>query len=344
MSKRKCFRLSATCLCTLLAITLIFFVLGTQAEAKTIKLKMATADGSKGTPAADTLDMWADLIEKKSNGNIKVEVYYQGELGGQRETFDQFIMGNIHMMLTWPLVSHDKRLSVLYTPYMFTTWDSALKAYQPGGWFNGLIDGLFKDAGLKFFGPWPEGFGGIASRKHYATTIDEVKQSGLKIRTAPAFPQPLSVKALGYQAAVIDWSEVYTAIQTGVVDGDAGNVIFWDYEYFRDVLDYYVHTKHEFRVALLAMNLDAWDNLSPENKAVVAEAAEAVVEKAFKDAKVRDEHYRQEAIKAGIEYIAIPEKDLAPTITAVRKAVWPEMDKVVGKEIMDVVRENAIQY
>ena len=63
------------------------------------------------------------------------------------------------------------------------------------------------------------------------------------------------MQALGYQTATIEWGEVYTALQTGVVDGDAGNIIYWDYQYFGDILDYFVRVKSNFITGVLTMNL-----------------------------------------------------------------------------------------
>ena len=324
---------------TLVCLTLAMFFMVTGAQAKTTKIKLATADGSKGTPAGNAMEYWAKLIEEKSNGSIKVNVYFQGELGGQQEVFDQFVMGDIDLMLSWPMTSYDKRISVLYTPYMVLSWEDAMAAYAPGGWLNTIIDGLFADLGLKFFGPWPEGFNGISTRKRYATTFDGAK--GIKVRTPPAFPFAHVVQTLGYQTADIAWNELYTAIQTGVVDGDAANIIFWAYEYFRDVIEYYVHYKQQFMTANLVANLEAFNRLSKEHQAIVAESAKLVMEKQFKEGRDLDMQYRQKAINHGIKYIPLSKEDHAAAIKAVRTEVWPEMEKIVGKELMDQIRQNA---
>jgi TRAP-type C4-dicarboxylate transport system substrate-binding protein len=310
-----------------------------QASAAQVTLKLATADGSKGTPAGNAMEYWADLIHKQSNGDIKVNVYFQGELGGQQEVFDQFVMGDIDLMLSWPMTSYDKRISVLYTPYMVLSWEDAMAAYAPGGWLNKIVDSLFAELGLKFFGPWPEGFNGIATRGRYATTIEGAK--GIKVRTPPAFPFAHVVQTLGYQTADIAWNELYTAIQTGVVDGDAANIIFWDYEYFRDVIEYYVHAKQQFMTANLVANLDRFNALSKDHQAIVADAAKKVMEKQFKEGRETDLAYRQKAIDHGIKYIPLSETEHAAAIEAVRKAVWPEMEKIVGKDLMDQIRQNA---
>ena len=326
---------------TMLTICLLsaFFLSITVVQAASVKIKLATADGSKGTPAGDAMEYWANLIEEKSKGDIKVNVYFQGELGGQQEVFDQFVMGDIELMLSWPMTSYDKRISVLYTPYMVLSWEDALAAYAPGGWLNKIVDSLFADLGLKFFGPWPEGFNGISTRGRFATTIEGAK--GIKVRTPPAFPFALVVQTLGYQTVDIAWNELYTSIQTGVVDGDAANIIFWDYEYFRDVIEYYVHAKQQFMTANLVANLDAFNKLSKEHQAIVAEAAKMVMEKQFKDGRELDLSYRQKAIDHGIKYIPLSKEEHAAAIKAVRANVWPEMEKVVGKDLMDQIRQHA---
>lgn len=309
------------------------------AQSASVNIKLATADGSKGTPPGDAIEYWAKLIEKSANGEIKVNVYFQGELGGQQEVFDQFVMGDIDLMLSWPMTSYDKRISVIFTPYMVLNWEDAMNAYSPGGWLNKILDGLFADLGLKFFGPWPEGFNGIATRGRYATTIEGAK--GIKVRTPPAFPFADILRTLGYQTADIAWTELYSAIQTGVVNGDAANTIFWDYEYFRDVIEYYVHAKQQFMTANLVANLDRFNELSKEHQSIIADAATLVMNKQFKEGRELDLLYRQKAIDHGIKYILLSEDEHAAAVNAVRNEVWPEMEKIVGKDLMDQIRDNA---
>ncbi|RMC31629.1 TRAP transporter substrate-binding protein DctP [Paracoccus alkanivorans] len=310
----------------------------TPARAET-QLKLATDSGAKGSPSGDALDRWAALVEEGTGGEVQVDVFYQNELGSQAEVFDLFIAGDVDMMINWPITAYDERLGVLFTPYMVTSWEEAFEAYKPGGWVNEMLVGIYDDLGLKFFGPWPEGFNGIASRGKYAMTAEEA--SDLKIRVPAMFPMAESVQALGYQTATIDWSEVFTAIQTGVVDGDGANIIYWDYEYFRDVLDYYNQTKMQFVTGVIAMNSASWENLSPEHQKVVEDAAMTVMEEAFEQAQERDQHYIEQAKEAGMTYIEPSEEELAQMAEKVRADVWPLMEERIGSEIMDIIRTNA---
>ena len=202
-----------------------------------------------------------------------------------------------------------------------------------------MLGGIYSDIGLKFFGPWPEGFNGVATKGKYATNIAEA--DGLKVRTMTVFPAPQTMQALGYQTAAIDWGEVYTSLQTGVVDGEAGNVIYWDYEYFRDLLDYYVRSKHFFMTGVLSMNQESFDELNEEQQKVVADAANEVMMTQFKDAQKQDQHYVAEAEKAGMKYFELSDEQIKEFARAAREKVWPLMDQEIGSEIMDTIRANA---
>ncbi|MBV1788258.1 TRAP transporter substrate-binding protein DctP [Marinobacterium sp. D7] len=303
------------------------------------KFKLALESGDRESASGVSMRMWADLIEKNSDGRMKVNVFYQGELGGQQEMFDQLAKGNIDMMLTWPQTSYDERLAVNYIPYLTLGWEDALKAYGNDGWLKGILGPIYAEIGLKYFGPYPEGFGGIATKGRYATTYDSAQ--GMKVRSQPVFPLPQTLKAMGFQAVPIDWNEVYTAIQTGVVDGDSSNVIYWDYQYFRDQLDYYVHTKHNFSSYALLMNNENWEKLDAEDQKIIADAAQAVIDKQFVDAKAEDEKWIKAAQEGGMEYIVPTTEEMADWVKRVREEVWPIAEESLGKELMDKIRANA---
>jgi TRAP-type C4-dicarboxylate transport system substrate-binding protein len=318
------------------AATVLSAALATSAAVAQTELKFATDSGARDSPSGAALAEWARAVEEGSNGEIEVKVFYQNELGGQLEVFDLLVAGEVDAMISWPSTSYDKRIGILNTPYMVTSWDEALEAYRPGGWANGVLNTVFNDLGLKYFGAWPEGFSGVATRGGYST--DLAGAEGLKVRTPPLFPFPQILESMGYQTAAIDWGEVYTSIQTGVVDGDAGNVIYWDYEYFRDVLDYYVRTKHTFVTGNLLVNLETYESLTDEQKQLIETAAVAVMEARFGAAQAEDQHYVDLAVESGMEYFELTDEQMAPIVAKVREEVWPQMEPDVGKDIMDLIR------
>lgn len=326
---------------TLAALIGIYGAFGiVAAEAKTLKL--ATDSGAKGSPSGDALKRWGDLITERSNGTIVTQVFYENEMGGQQEIFDLLVDGGVDLMLNWPMTSYDQRLSVFSTPYMISSWEEGLEAYKPGGWINTMLDGIYKDLGLKFFGAWPEGFIGVATRGKYALTEADAKS--IKVRVPPISPLPEIMQALGYQTATIEWGEVYTALQTGVVDGDAGNIIYWDYQYFGDILDYVVRVKSNFITGVLTMNLESYESLTPQERKIVEEAALQIMEEQFAAAESTDAGYVKKALVKGMTYIEPSDKVMKEWSAKVRERVWPIMEKKLGKEIMDTIRANAHKY
>lgn len=313
-------------------------LLATQAAAGTT-LKFATDSGAEGSPSGNALKRWAELIEEGSDGEIDVRVFYQNQLGGQLELFDLFVAGEVDMLLSWPSTSYDKRIGLLYTPYMVTSWEEAFEAYKPGGWANETLNDAFAGLGIRYYGAWPEGFAGVATRGGYALDLESA--DGMKVRTPPFFPMPQTLQAMGYQTAAIDWSEVFTSIQTGVVDGDAGNVIYWDYEYFRDVLDYYVRTKHVFVTGSLIANAQSMEGLSQEHQDLVRDSAITVMQERFETARADDEKYVRMAVESGMEYFELTDEQLQPMVEKVRAEVWPQLEADLGPEILSKMREHA---
>lgn len=311
--------------------------LGTTADATTLKL--ATDSGAKGSAPGNAIEAWAQKITERSNGEIRIEIFYQNELGGQQEVFDLLMAGDVDLMLNWPLTSYEPKLSLIYTPYMFTEWDDALKAFDNGGWLNTALGGIYETQGLTFLGAWPEGFNGIGTKGGAATTIAEAAK--FKVRVPPVSPFTETVAALGYQTASIDWGELYSAIQTGVVAGDAANVIFYDLTYFPDVLTDWTHTRQQFITGMLTANSDSLAELTQEQQGIVADAAREVMEAQFRDARSADEANIAAWKALPRNYVVPDAAEMAALKAAVREKVWPVMDGLIGTELMALVRANA---
>lgn len=303
------------------------------------KLVLTSEAGDRDSVLGKAMQSWATAIEEKSDGRMKVNVFYQGELGGQQELFDQLVKGNVHLMITWPQTSYDQRIGVNYVPYMVMDWEDAIVSFGQDGWVRDVVEPVYTDIGLKYFGPFPEGFGGVATKGRYATSFEDAQ--GLKVRSQPIFPLPQTIQAMGFQAVPIDWAEVYTSIQTGVVDGDSSNVIYWDYEYFRDQLDYFVQTSHNFSSYSLLMNNGTWDEMDEEDREIISSSAQTIIDKQFEDAKAEDDKWIKAAQEAGMEYIIPTAAEKLAWVERVRAEVWPQAEEALGKEIMDAIRANA---
>ncbi|MEM7081164.1 MAG: TRAP transporter substrate-binding protein DctP [Pseudomonadota bacterium] len=315
------------------------FSYGAMAADETQRFHLVVVSGDYDSPQGTSMRLWAKLVDERSQGRLSINVFYQNELGGQQEIFDQLLKGNLHMVLAWPQTAYDQRMGVSFLPYLTIGWDDALAAYARDGWLTQVVAGVYAENGLKYFGPYPEGFGGIATKGRYTTSIDNT--AGIKLRSQTIFPLPQTISAMGFDAVPIDWSEVYTSLQTGVVDGDSSNVIYWDYEYFGDLLDYFVHTKHNFSAAALVMNNEVWLNLSDADKQIFEDTADIVIRKQFADAKTEDDKWIATAQANGMAYFVPNTAEMQSWVRTVRDKVWPQAETFLGPAIMQTVRDNA---
>lgn len=302
-------------------------------------LKIATDSGSKGSDTGNAIEAWAKKIEEGTNGEVTLEVFYQNELGGQQEVFDLLMAGEVDMMLNWPMTSYDKRISILYTPYMFSNWEDGLKAYAPGGWLNEALGSIYEDQGLTFMGAWPEGFNGIGTKGGHALTLEDAAK--IKVRVPPVFPFTETMQALGYQTAAIDWGELYSAIQTGIVAGDAANIVFYDLEYFPDLLTDWTYTRTQLITGALTVNTESLEKLTAEQQDVVREAASEVMQERFAAAEAANNADAEKWKALGHAFIEPNEEQFKAMVTTVREKVWPLMETELGPELMNLVRENA---
>jgi TRAP-type C4-dicarboxylate transport system substrate-binding protein len=169
----------------------------THASDESYRLVLTSEAGDRDSALGQAMQTWARLIEEKSADRIDVEVFYQGELGGQQELFDQLVKGNVHLMITWSQTSYDPRIAVNYVPYMVMGWEDAVVSFGDDGWVRKVMDPVHADIGMKYFGPFPEGFGGIATKNRHATSYEEAQ--GIKVRSQPIFPLPQTVQAMGFE-------------------------------------------------------------------------------------------------------------------------------------------------
>jgi TRAP-type C4-dicarboxylate transport system substrate-binding protein len=159
----------------------------------------------------------------------------------------------------------------------------------------------------------------------------------------PIKPCEWTYEALGYIATPIPYAEAYSAIQTGIADGQMGGPPFQGWQ-FKDVNKVWIQYNDFFESWWFAVNMDVWNKLSPEDQAIMLKAAQEESEIQWARAEELDEEYRQKLTKEyGWTIVKLSQEELDAVATHVRKTVWPKMEEIVGKELMDrIYKESGI--
>ncbi len=328
-----------TCVLACCLLLLMAVPTGTLAGEPSYNLKLAqlfAPDSDLGKSARQ----FAALVKEKSGGRIIVNVFDGGQLGGQKEVYDALMRGSIDFNMDWPMTSYNSKLAVVFTPYMFTSWEQAKLAYAvPDGWLTKVVGKVFEESNIKYLGPYPYEFSGVTLNANAATTAE--KASGVKVRVPPIEPFMSVWEALGFIPTPIDYAETPTAIQTGVVDGQVGGGPEQAWSDFRDVSKYYVHYKDYFSCAQFMMNKDLWERMSKADQQLITECAAKVIADRFVQAEASEQNYIKELGKSGVKVVYLNPEEAAAAKKLVRTKVWPRLAKLVGDDIIASIKANA---
>ncbi len=214
---------------------------------------------------------FADLVEERTNGRIKIEVYDSAQLGEERAVIEQVQFGAIDFtrVSISPLAAFSPGLDALQMPYLYNSTDHMWRVLK--GDIGDEMLASVEEAG--FVGlAWYES--GARSFYNSVRPIESVADlAGLKIRVQESRLMVGLVEGLGAVATPMPFGEVYSALQTGVIDGAENNwPSYYSTSHF-EVARYYTLDRHTQVPEILVASKIAMDRLSPEDQAIIRKAA-----------------------------------------------------------------------
>ncbi|GAX89821.1 TRAP transporter substrate-binding protein [Effusibacillus lacus] len=241
-------------------------------EKKQIVLKLGHGTATNSLYHAGSVK-FKELVEAKTNGQIKVEVYSDGTIGHDKELIDFMKTGGavqMGMLGVEPLTTIEPKLKVVNLPYLFTDRETAYKVLD-GELGAEMVASLPKKQGLRVLAYFENGFRHLTNSKREILTPEDVK--GLKIRT-PQSPVSLSIfKALGANPTPMAFGEVFPALEQKVIDGQENPLSLIFSAKFYEVQKHVALTGHMYSPMVLAISEAVWSKLTPEQQKAVQEAA-----------------------------------------------------------------------
>ncbi|MCE5283110.1 MAG: TRAP transporter substrate-binding protein [Deltaproteobacteria bacterium] len=248
-----------------LSVVLIPFASG-QVMALEMKLGHFAADAHPGNLASK---MFAEAVEKRTNGEIKVTIYPNNALGAPPEVLEQNILGAVDMSLPTQgqLGKYSKKFNCVMLPFVFNDYAQADKVLD-GKFLPWATPDLDK-AGLVFLSNWEWGFRNLTNSKHPVNKPADVK--GLKIRTPPELPTQAAMEALGAIVATINFNELQMALKQGVVDGQENPIAVIYSNKIYETQKYLAITGHNYNSMVHVISKKVWDKLTPAQQKIVKE-------------------------------------------------------------------------
>ena len=251
---------------------------GDAAAEKVIKLGHLNNDDPFENPAGAFGRVFANLVESATNGEIKVEIFPNGQLGKDFEIAQQVRDGVIQMSLAsvGGLASHYPKIGVIDVAFAFPHISAVYDVFD-GPFGKALARDIEMDVPeVKVLGYADTGgFFSISNSKHPVASLEDLE--GLRIRTMTLESHQTLINALGAEAYPLAWAEVYSGLQTGVIDGQMNPVPIIAFSNFEEVQQYLTLTEHLFTPYTVLINKDFYDGLSDQEKYIVNYAAKSGV-------------------------------------------------------------------
>lgn len=270
---------------------------------------------------------FAELVNERTNGRIKIEVFPSSQLGEEKAVIEQVQLGAIEFtrVNASPLAEFNKQFSVLSLPYVFDS-DKHLWSFLEGEMGNKMLDNL-ESSKMKGLAYYDSGARSFYSRKPLKS-MDDLK--GLKIRVQQSKVNIDLIAALGASATPMPYGEVFSALQTGVIDAAENNYPSYFSSNHYQVAKHYILDKHQRTPEVLLISKITWDKLSEGDRKIIKQAALDSV-KTQKESWAKFEKESEQKLKAaGITITEV--QDVKPW----QEAVKPVVEKY-GKEYQDVM-------
>ncbi len=317
----KCMNLSKT----LLAVTIFLLIFQgcgnsqSDEEHKTIILAHAM---HLTHPVTIAMDRMAELVDEKSGGELKIEIYPTGQLGGERELLELVQIGTIGMTKISGAVLENivPAMKAMSVPYLFRDEEHFADVLWGDVGRDLLLEGeKFRLRGIAYYDAGMRSFYSVGRPINTPADL-----AGMKIRVQPSVMAINLIQAYGGSATPLSYGELYTAFQGGIVDGAENNPPSYYTSRHYEVTDYYILNEHTAVPDVLVIGTEVWDNLTEQEREWLMDSVNESVEFQRELWKESEEESLRIVQEAGVEVIH-PDKE-------------PFRERV--QHIYDDIREN----
>lgn len=312
------------------AAALSLGLVGYASAQNTMKISISVAQNSHQGVAIDT---FAKEIEKRTAGRYKIQTFYSGALGGERESIEAVQLGTQELAFssTGPVPNFVPEARILDIPFLFR--DKAHARNVLDGAIGQDMLTKFESKGFKALAWGENGVRHMTNSKRSVTSPDDLK--GLKMRTMENPVHVAAYKGFGIVPTPMAFPEVFTALQQGTVDGQENPLSVIMAAKFDQVQKHLTLTGHVYSPAIFLMSKGVFDKLSATDKTVFLESAK----EGAKAGRARvDEDDSKGVAELKSKGMTVVENVDKAKFVATLAPVNAEFEKQFGKDVLDKIR------
>jgi len=290
------------------------------------------------TPKGKAAEMFAKKAAELTKGRVKVEVYANSTLYKDKEEMEALQLGAVQMLAPslakfGPLGV--KEFEVFDLPFIFANYDD-LRKVTNGPVGKNLMAKL-EPKGIRGLAYWDNGFKSFSLNSPIKSPAD-LKGKKLRIQSSKVLEE--EVRALGGLPQVMAFSEVYQALQTGVVDGTENPISNLYTQKMHEVQKHLTLTEHGYLGYAVIVNKKFWDGLPADIRAQLNDAMEQSTRYANQIAKVENDNALEAVRKSGKTVIYTPTKEERLAFKKALVPVHQKMESRVGKDVIQAVYKD----
>lgn len=271
--------------------------------------------------AGKQADLFAEIVNEKTNGEIEIEVYPSGQLGNLQEITESVELGTIGMSHNTMAANASllEDLEAFDTPYIFESPEQMDKVMAPDSSVMSMLnDKLIDESGVRMLYSFYFGTRHLTANKA-VNSPDDLK--GVKIRSIPYDIYTATVEGMGADAVPVDWNEVPTSLQTGVIDGQENPLDVVVANSLYELQDYLMMTGHIIASSGVVINEKVWQGLSESQQDAMLEAAKEARAKSMEWNLEVEESALDEIKDKGMNVISVDELQLNKFESAIKEII-----------------------
>ncbi|MFS0673896.1 TRAP transporter substrate-binding protein [Ornithinibacillus sp. 179-J 7C1 HS] len=223
-------------------------------------------------------DLWHDgalkfkeEVERLSEGNMKVEIYPNSTLGGDRDMAEGMQIGTVDFALVAGVLGNfEDSIQLLELPYLFSSQEEYNKVIH-GEVGEEIANRVLEASDIRILNWWDRGPRHITANKPI-NTLEDIK--GLKMRIPEIKAMEHTWQAMGASPTTMAWNEVYTGLEQNVIEAQENPIPFIYGGRIHEVQEYLSLTAHKYEYVTLAMSDMTWSKLTAEQQEIIQEAAD----------------------------------------------------------------------
>lgn len=320
----------------ILVVTMVILIPGCAAEkasngkGESVVMKMTVTGTDQGSDAL-VARKFSELVKEKSNGTIIIEVYSSDQLAGgnQSKGIEMLTQGitDIGIYSQSTLAKIDEKIGVCCLPWAFNSYEEVNKIFETTG--GEYMKKIMDANGLVYLDNAHNALRQVSNSKRPIRTPDDIKDLKIRVPGGPVFLDTWN--ALGADPVAMSWSEVFTALQQGTIDGQENGIKTSDSNNIYEVNKFFTVWNYMYDGYPIVVNKTRWQKLSSEQQQILQECASESCAWGRNNTETVEKELLQKFKDNGVEVTILTEEEIA-VFKEIVKPVIEKYKELYGEE------------